>query len=372
MVEQGPEGAARLQRGVGHRPDAAAVGAGHDLVLDRDQAPDADSRQVGVVQSPGRAAVQRLDDADFRRRPQAVGVARPHQQVVDGHIGEPVRAVDARAVVAGDVRPGHAQVGRAQDLRALREAEHDIGGVRVGRVRGQARDAAHRGQRVQRRHRERGAVVRRDHDLARGVHAGAGPDDVRVGLGHAHVVERADRTPVARRDRRRRPALAEVRRFPDTRRAHREDGLGALLALADFRDERRVGTARVRQAGGGQRPRHAAVDRAPQAVVLVAADQLQRVVEVPRGLVTVAADTEIPRGHGAGIVLRLPGAVVLRAADVGAGAGALVHAVELRRDHARHRHREARGTGRRAVDAAVARAQQEPVAGGAAGNLHGL
>ncbi len=69
--------------------------------------------------------------------------------------------------------------------------------------------------------------------------------------------------------------------------------------------------------------------------------------------------------HGspaAGSSRREPGAVVLHAAEVGAGAGPLVDAVELGGDHAVDGHGEARRTRRGAGEAAVVGAQQEPAA----------
>ena len=292
----------------------------------------------------------------------------PHDQIVDGHVGEAARA-DGHTLEAGDVGPGRTQVRGPQHLGALGEGEQREGRVGLGRVGGQARDATQALARIERRRTEGSTRIDGDRQQARSVHARARPHDVGVRIADAHVMKAAQGAPHRGVHCRHVPTAAEVVADPHALRADRVDRFGARLALADLGDEGRGAAAGVGQTVAGALPGEPTVEGALQPVELRATDDLQRIVEVPRGLVAVATDHEGPGRVRDRIDRREPRAVVLRATRVGAASGRLVDTVELRGDHAVGRHRESGHVVRRAGHATVVRAEQVPVA---AGRLHDL
>ena len=146
------------------------MGADEDFVFHGTQEPDTHRRQAVVGQAPGRAAIQRFDQADFRPGPDVLRVVGPHQQVIDRHIGETVGA-DGSGAEARNVRPGRAQIRGFENLGALGEREQHVGRVGLGRMGRQARDAAHGHISEVRRGRESHAGVGREHDVGGAVHA---------------------------------------------------------------------------------------------------------------------------------------------------------------------------------------------------------
>ena len=175
-------------------------------------------------------------------------------------------------------------------------------------------------------------------------------------------MERADGAPIVGADSRQGPAGAKVGRAPHTLGADGEHIVRTFPGLADLGDERRVARPGIAHARGGRGPAHATVNGALQAVVLITTHDLLGIIEMPARLVAIAADAEIPEVIGHRVVRRLPGAVVLHATDVLAGTRALVHAVELGRDHAVGRDRKSGHAAGGAGDATIVGAQQVPTA----------
>ena len=163
------------------------------------------------------------------------------------------------------------------------------------------------------------------------------------------------------------PPKSSERHTPRRPTAHRKSGLALVLAILVMNgalpQPTSIGPRRADAGRASPRWRRRPAS-ACRPLYWKPPISFMRIVEVPRRLVAVAADDVCPRGRGDGADRRLPGAVVLRAADVRARPGPLVGAVELGRDQAVDERRPAARLATPKPHTAVVGVQDPPAASG--------